>query len=49
MVPPAPMPDALEHERGLRDRPPVVLAADEVGVVDDRVVEEHLVEHRVAR
>ena len=49
MIPPGADARALEHERGLRDRPPVVLAADEVGVVDDRVVEEHLVEHRVAR
>ena len=39
---------ALEEERRLRDRPAVALAADEVGVVAHGVVEEHLVEDRVA-
>ena len=41
-------PDALEHERGVRDRPAVVQPADQVGVGDHRVVEEHLVEQRMA-
>ena len=39
---------ALEVERRLGDRPAVALAADEVGVVAHGLVEEHLVEHRVA-
>ena len=39
---------ALEVQRGLGDRPAVARAADEVGVVDDGVVEEHLVEDGVA-
>ena len=47
--PPAPMPGPLEEERRLRDRPAVALAADQVGVVADRAVEEDLVEHRLAR
>ena len=44
--PPAPMPRALEQQRRVRDGPAVVHAADQVGVVDDGVVEEHLVEQR---
>ena len=39
---------ALEVERRLGDRPAVALAADEVGGVAHRVVEEHLVEDGVA-
>ncbi len=39
---------ALEVERRLRDRPAVALAADQIGGVTDRVVEEHLVEHGLA-
>ena len=39
---------ALEVQGGLRDHPAVALAADEVGVVDDRLVEEDLVEDVVA-
>ena len=39
---------ALEVERRLRDRPAVALAADQVGGVAHGVVEEHLVEHRLA-
>ena len=42
------MPGSLEEERRLRDRPPATRTADEVGVVAHRVVEEDLVEHRVA-
>ena len=38
----------LEVERGLGDHPPVALAADEIGVGDDGVVEEDLVEDVVA-
>ena len=48
MVPPAPIPTRSNMSVVLRDRPAVVQAADEVGVGDHRVVEEHLVEQRVA-
>ena len=39
----------LEVQRGLRDRPTVAFAADQVGVVDHGVVEEDLVEDGVTR
>jgi hypothetical protein len=39
---------ALEVQRRLRDRPAVAGPPDEVPVVADRVVEEHLVEDGVA-
>jgi hypothetical protein len=39
---------ALRHERGVRDRPAVVEATDDVVVVHARVVDEHLVEHGAA-
>ena len=40
---------ALEVQRGLRHGPAVARAADEVRVVHDRAVDEHLVEERLAR
>ena len=44
----AAQPRPLEEQRRLRDLPAVALAADQVGVVADGVVEEHLVEHGLA-
>jgi hypothetical protein len=39
---------AFEVQRRLGDRPSVAFTADEVGGIDDRVVEEDLVEHGIA-
>ena len=41
-------PRALEQQRRVGDGPAVVDPADQIGVVDDRIVEEHLVEQRAA-